>query len=280
MSRKLIINADDFGLCQGVNNAIAEAHATGVLTSATIMANMPAADEAIEMAKKMPTLGVGVHLNILAGRPLSTDPIVKILTNGSGDFKYSTSKLAVMTIASKKIRKAIEAELSAQISSLISKGITPTHLDSHKHFHCLSPIWRIVCSLADKFNIPAVRWPFEPQTLCTGDWPKVEPKDKISAFLVRQMALKCQSIDDRFIKTDIFFGVAHTGRIDDNFWAEVSQTQFAGIAEVMTHPGYPGGLGKTRLVEQRQTELKWLCAASTKQIIADAGIELTNYATL
>jgi predicted glycoside hydrolase/deacetylase ChbG (UPF0249 family) len=277
MFRKIIINADDFGLCRGVNNAVAEAHTTGVLTSATIMANMAGVDEAIEMAKKMPALGVGVHLNVTSGKPLSTDPVVKILTDAAGDFGYSVAKLAIATVASKKIRQAIEAELSMQISSLISKGITPTHLDSHKHFHCLPAVWRIVCRLAEKFNIPAIRWPYEPGTLCGGDWPRVELKDKVRALLVRHKALKCQGIDDRFIKTDIFFGVAHTGRIDDNFWAELSQTQFAGIAEVMTHPGYPEGLGKTRLVEQRLTELKWLCAASTKKTLADAGIELINY---
>ncbi|MFA6186766.1 MAG: ChbG/HpnK family deacetylase [Phycisphaerae bacterium] len=277
MSKKIIINADDFGLCRGVNNAVAEAHAMGVLTSATIMANMAGVDEAIEMAKKMPALGVGVHLNVVTGKPISTDPIVKILTNATGNFGYSVAKLAIATISSKNIREAIETELSAQISSLISKGITPTHLDSHKHFHCLPAVWRIVCRLAEKFNIPAIRWPYEPATLLGGDWPKVELKDKVRALLVRQMALKCQGIDDRFIKTDIFFGLAHTGRIDDNFWTEVSQTQFAGVAEVMTHPGYPEGLGKTRLVEQRQTELKWLCAASTKKALADAGIELINY---
>jgi hopanoid biosynthesis associated protein HpnK len=276
-NKKIIINADDFGLCRGVNKAVAEAHTTGVLTSATIMANMGGVDEAIEMAKKMPSLGVGVHLNLTAGRPLSTEPIVKILTDANGNFRHSAARLAVAAVTSKKIRTAIEAELSAQISSLIGKGISPTHLDSHKHFHCLPAIWRIVCRLAEKFNIPAIRWPYEPATLCSRDWPSVELKDKFRALLVRQMSLKCQNIDDRFIKTDIFFGVAHTGRIDDTFWAELSQTQFAGIAEVMTHPGYAEGLGQTRLVEQRLTELKWLCAASTKKAIADGGIELINY---
>ena len=277
MSRKIIINADDFGLCRGVNEAVAEAHTAGVLTSATIMANMPAVDEALEMAKKMPALGVGVHLNVTSGKPLSTDPVVKILTDADGNFRYSVAKLAVAAVVSKKIRQAIEAELSVQISSLISKGITPTHLDSHKHFHCLPGVWRLVCRLAEKFNIPAIRWPYEPGTLCGGDWPRVEMQDKIRALIVRQMALKCQDIDARFIATDIFFGLVHTGRINDNFWAELSQTQFAGIAEVMTHPGYTEGLGKTRLFEQRLTELKWLCAASTKKAIADAGIELVNY---
>ncbi|MHB0946936.1 MAG: carbohydrate deacetylase [Sedimentisphaerales bacterium] len=277
MPRKIIINADDFGLCRGVNDAVAEAHTTGVLTSATIMTNMAGVDEAIEMAKKMPALGVGVHLNVTLGKPLSADPVVKILTDADGNFRYSIAKLAIAAVVSKKIRQAIETELSAQISSLIGKGITPTHLDSHKHFHCLPTVWRLVWRLADKFSIPAIRWPYEPATLCGGDWPRVEMQDKVRALIVRQMALKCQDIDARFIKTDIFFGLAHTGRIDDKLWAELSQTQFAGIAEVMTHPGYPEGLGKTRLVEQRLTELKWLCAASTKKTLADAGIELISY---
>ncbi|MGA2094374.1 MAG: ChbG/HpnK family deacetylase, partial [Sedimentisphaerales bacterium] len=71
MDGRLIINADDFGLCRGVNKGIAEAHATGVLTSATLMANMPAAEEAVEIAHKLSNLGVGVHLNLTEGKPLS-----------------------------------------------------------------------------------------------------------------------------------------------------------------------------------------------------------------
>ncbi|MDD5134716.1 MAG: ChbG/HpnK family deacetylase [Phycisphaerae bacterium] len=280
MPKKMIINADDFGLCQGVNDAVAEAHTAGVLTSTTIMANMPAVDNAITIAKSTPSLGVGIHLNVLQGKPISTDRNIRLLIDGSGQFKYSASKLAVMALTNTKICKAIEAELSAQIASIIDKGLKPTHLDSHKHFHCLSPIWRIVCSLAEKFNISAIRWPWEPETLCGGDWPKVGVKDKFRAYIIRRMALGCQKLDSRFIKTDIFFGVTHTGRIDDKFWSELGQTQFAGIAEVMTHPGYPQGLGKTRLVEQRQVELKWLCAESTKQILAQAGIELIHYGNI
>jgi hopanoid biosynthesis associated protein HpnK len=280
MIKKMIINADDFGLCQGVNDAVAKAHTAGVLTSATIMANMPAVDDAVAIAKSIPSLGVGIHLNVLQGKPLSTDQSVKPLVNESGEFKYSVSRLAVKALTSEKICKAVEAELSAQIASVIDKGLKPTHLDSHKHFHCLSPIWRIVCSLAEKFNIPAIRWPWEPDTLCGGDWPKVGFKDKLRAFMVRQMAVKCRRIDSRFIKTDIFFGVTHTGKIDDNFWSELGKTQFAGVAEVMTHPSYPKGLEKTRLVEQRQVELKWLCAESTKQILAQAGIELIHYGNI
>ena len=69
MERKIIINADDFGLCDGVNRAVVQAHTQGILTSTTIMANMPAAPQAIELARQLPTLGVGVHLNLSEGKP-------------------------------------------------------------------------------------------------------------------------------------------------------------------------------------------------------------------
>jgi hopanoid biosynthesis associated protein HpnK len=280
MLRKLIINADDFGLCRGVNRAVIEAHTTGVLTSATIMANMPASDEAIELTKKTPTLGVGVHLNVSEGKPLSTDSAVQPLLDDSGKFKYSAYKLAFKTLANKKILKAVEVELAAQISSIIDRGIKPTHLDSHKHFHCFPPVYRIVCSLANDFGIGAIRWPWEPATVCFGDWPPVDFADKMRAFLARQMALSCQRQDRRFIKNDVFFGTAHTGRIDDAFWSEVSKTQFVGVAEAMTHPGYLEGLENTRLLEQREVELKWLCDPSTKQTLAEAGLELINYGNI
>jgi hopanoid biosynthesis associated protein HpnK len=286
MTARMIINADDFGLCEGVNKAVAEAHNNGVLTSATIMANMPGLDEAVEMAKKTPRLGVGVHLNLTEGRPISSDRQVEALVGDGGEFKYSAYTLAAKYFFDRRLCKAIEIELAAQIEVVIGKGIKPTHLDSHKHFHCFGPIYKIVCSLAERFGIGAVRWPWEPATVCYGDWPRVGFGDRMRVFLLRQMTLNCQKIDSRlaslrgrsgFIKNDIFFGVAHTGRIDDKFWDEIAKTQFTGVAEVMTHPGYTEGLARTRLVKERQVELKWLCEPTTKQLLSEAGIELVHY---
>ncbi len=84
MEQRLIINADDFGLCESVNKGIVEAHTKGVLTSTTIMANMPAAEQAVELAKNLPTLGVGVHLNLTNGKPLCQDNTVKLILNARG----------------------------------------------------------------------------------------------------------------------------------------------------------------------------------------------------
>lgn len=277
MQRKMIINADDFGLCEGVNKAVADAHTNGVLTSATLMANTPGVDKAVAIAGQMPSMGVGIHLNLTEGRPISSDPLAEPLVDEAGEFKYSVYKLAAKSLVSKRLLSAIEIELAAQIEAIINKGIKPTHLDSHKHFHCFGPIYKIVCSLAEGFGIKAIRWPWEPATVCGGDWPRVGLGDRMRAFLLRRMTLNCQKIDSRFIKNDIFFGAAHTGKIDGEFWEEIGKTQFAGVAEVMTHPGYAEGLGNTRLVGQRETELKWLCEPMTKEILHEAGIELIHY---
>lgn len=278
--RKMIINADDFGLCAGVNRAVMQAHTQGVLTSATIMANMPGFDEAVEMAGKIGNLGIGVHLNVVEGKPVSTNSLISRLVDDDGRFKYKPGKLAIKCMLGQDNLKAVEIELSAQIEKVINSGIKPTHLDSHKHFHCFWQIYKIVCRLAEKYGIGAIRWPWEPETVCSKGWPKVERKDKIRAMLVRNMALQCQKADSRFIKTDIFFGLAHTGKIDNNFWKEVAETQYAGIAEVMTHPGYAQGLENTRLVKERENELKWLCDSATKQMLKNAEIELVNYGNL
>ena len=282
MASKIIINADDFGLCTGINRAVTEAHTNGILTSATLMANMPAAEEAAKIAKELPGLGVGVHLNLLEGKALSNDKKVKVLLNPDGQFKYPVIKLAVKSMLSNKIKEAIRIELAEQVQWLIDNGITPTHLDSHKHFHCFSSIYPIVCQLAKKFSITAIRWPFEPATICSADWPSTTAKDRRRAFIVRTMAKWNQRQSSRFIKTDMFLGLAHTGRIDEKFWAEVGRTQLDGVVEIMTHPGYTDGLNpdQTRLLRQRQTELKWLCSEETKKHLLDAGYKLIHYGHL
>ncbi|MBA7689469.1 Chitooligosaccharide deacetylase [subsurface metagenome] len=93
MDKRIIINADDFGLCDGVNKAVAKAHTEGILTSTTIMVNMPAADEAVKIAKKLPTLGVGVHLNLFEGRPVSKDSRIGRLLDADGRFARSLLRL-------------------------------------------------------------------------------------------------------------------------------------------------------------------------------------------
>ncbi|MGA2070508.1 MAG: ChbG/HpnK family deacetylase [Sedimentisphaerales bacterium] len=284
--KRLIINADDFGLCESVNKGIVEAHTKGVLTSTTIMANMPAAGQAVELAKKLPTLGLGVHLNLTNGKPLCKDDAVKLILNSQGYFALSPGKLALASLLTGKVTAAIEAELSAQIRLVINNGLKPTHLDSHKHIHSFPVIFRIVCRLAKQFNIPAIRYTFEPKQVCFTPWPITDRESRKRASRVRTMAKinRWQSMHDRmfFFKTDALLGVAHTGNINVNFFRAVSLYNTASTAEVMTHPGYVYDLDTTttRLLKQREAELEALCSKKTKQYFKDARITLVNYGQL
>jgi len=281
---KIIINADDFGWTEGINRAVEQAHTEGVLTSATIMSNMPAADQAVDIAKKLPNLGVGVHLNLMEARPLSQADSVAVLLDSEGAFAYTPGKLAVKSLLSREVRAAIKTELAAQIEWVIDKGIKPTHLDSHKHIHTFPTIFSIVCSLAKSFNIAAVRCPFEPKSVCSRPWPFTTAAGRKRASIIRKQAAINRRQDPGFFKTGAMLGIAHTGRIDQSFWWTVARygNNFAPVVEVMTHPGYPEGLetANTRLVKQRKVELDALCSEKTRKYLSDAGMVLVHYGQL
>ena len=282
MDKRIIINADDFGLCDGVNKAVAQAHTEGVLTSATIMANMPAAEEAVKIAKKLPSLGVGVHLNLFEGRPVSKDSRVDCLLDANGRFALSPVRLSLLSMGRHKTRNAIRTELAAQIQWVIDSGLAPTHLDSHKHIHSFPAIFPIVCESARRFSIAAVRFTFEPKQLSQMPWPLHSENGRKRAKIVRTMA-KINRIQNRhFLKTDALLGVAHTGKIDVNFFKAVSLYNPAATAEVMTHPGLADGAerGENKLLHQRKVELEALCSERTKQYFKDAQIKLVHYGQL
>jgi hopanoid biosynthesis associated protein HpnK len=282
MDRRIIINADDFGLCEGVNKAVAEAHSDGILTSATIMANMPAAGEAVEIAKQIPTLGVGVHLNLTEGRPISKEACVSRLLNADGQFTCSPIKLSLLSLAGHKVREAVRTELAAQIQWIIDRGLKPTHLDSHKHIHSSPALFSIICQLARRFGIPAIRWSFEPKELSRIPWPLTGEDGRARARNVRIMARINRLQNSDFLRNDAVLGIAHTGKIDVNFFKAVALYNSAATAEVMTHPGYEDGLDpdKTRLLHQRKIELDALCSEKARQYFEDAGIKLVHYGQL
>lgn len=282
MKKSVIINADDFGLCRGVNLAVVEAHEHGVLTSATIMTNMTAASQAVELATNMPQLGLGVHLNLLEGTPLSEDHRLNVILDSKKEFNYSPAKLALLSIFRKDVRKAIEIETEAQIRWAIDHGINPTHLDSHKHIHTFFSIYPIVAKLARRFSINAIRWPFEPAYVSSTNWPESPKTGRKRAAIIRKMAKINAWQGKNLIKNDSFFGLAHTGKIDVDFWRILAKNIPNGVAEVMTHPGFTEGLdpNRTRLIEQRKMELKALCCPETRSALTQAGIELTHYGKL
>ena len=282
MEHRVIINADDFGMTAGINRAVVEAHRDGVLTSTTLMSGMPAAEAAVEIAHETPSLGVGVHLNLREGRCVSTDDEVKRLLAANGEFNLSMPKIFALSMVKPAMRKAIELEFAAQIQWLIDRGLTPTHIDSHKHIHCFPAIYPIVAGLAERFGISAIRWPCEPGYVCCYPWPKPLTGGRRRARILSTVALANRRQNAKFIKTDSFLGLAHTLKTDSDFWEMAAKNMPCGTVEVMTHPAYPEGLDPARIrsIERRKVELDALCSEETKKRLADAGVKLVHYGQL
>ncbi|AHI54698.1 carbohydrate deacetylase [Listeria ivanovii] len=146
---KLIINSDDFGYSRGVNYGIVDCFNHGILTSTTLMANMPGFSHAVELAKSNSGLGVGVHMTLTCGRSILQN--LKTITTENGMFK----KLAHYKEAGFEIDTGeLYQEWDAQIQKVYASGIVPTHLDSHHHVHTMGPCIEVALELAKKYQLP------------------------------------------------------------------------------------------------------------------------------
>ena len=154
-TRKIIVNADDFGLSVETNRAIVEAFTKNLISSATLMTNMPAFDEACELAHRHRLLGkIGLHLNLTLGHPLSS-PIRRCprFCDNFGMFRARQNRFRL----SKEERLAIETEIASQIKACVDRGVHPTHLDSHHHVHTVWAIGGAVITIARQYGIKAIR---------------------------------------------------------------------------------------------------------------------------
>ncbi|HEY7403435.1 MAG TPA: ChbG/HpnK family deacetylase [Candidatus Angelobacter sp.] len=284
--RRLIINADDFGLTAGVNRAIAEANRSGVLTSATIMANARAFEEAAGQARSQPSLRTGCHVVLIDGDPVSRN--LPTLTNGTTHFRNSLKEFALAAVRRQISAVEIQQETEAQICMIQSRGITLTHVDSHKHTHMFPHVLRPVLQAAKACGVRAVRNPFEPLRA----WPYSAVMSTPALWLRSAGVTTFQMFAPEFRRTlkeegmrstDGTVGIAATGKLDQKILLRILTALPEGTWELVCHPGYSDGDLKaagTRLTTSREIELAALTSRETKEALTRQKIELISYAEL
>jgi predicted glycoside hydrolase/deacetylase ChbG (UPF0249 family) len=155
---RLIVNADDFGYSETVNRAIVTSFESSLVTSTSIMANMPGFDHAVGLVRQHAALqdSVGVHLNLTEGFPLSRVlPACPLFCGEGGRLIYDRDR-SLFRLTPKE-RKAVDEELRMQVERVLAAGIRPTHLDSHHHSHTEWAIAPLVCRLARDYGIRRIR---------------------------------------------------------------------------------------------------------------------------
>ena len=277
---RLIVNADDFGLTSGVNRAIFELHSAGVLLSCTLMARAPASEEAIELARSTPTLRVGCHLVLVDGDPvLPPQYIPTLIDRRTGRFQPTLGTFLRRLFAGRIRPAEIEAEAAAQIHFLQNKGISLTHIDTHKHLHMFSPVLWPVLRAARAARIHAIRNPFEPEwsLKATPEAPRVRRGE---VRLLRGLAPEFHRLVNQagIATTDGAIGVSATGTLDRVNLTSLLRNLPEGVWELVTHPGYNDAdlaRARTRLLASRETELNALRGLQTVP-----NIELISFADL
>ena len=256
---RLILNADDFGLTTGVNRAIIELHRAGFLTSTTLMAKAAATEEAIEIARSTPSLGAGCHVVLVDGEPvLQTHELPTLADQRTGRFHPKLGAF-LKRIFTGRIRSAeIEAEASAQISLLQSRGLRLTHIDTHKHTHMFPAVLRPVLRAAKAAGIRAIRNPFEPawSLRATPNAPVVR-QTEVRLLRLLEPAFRRIVAEEGFTTTDGAIGVLATGTLDAATIDSLLGSLSPGTWELVSHPGYNDAdlaRAHTRLLASRETE--------------------------
>jgi hopanoid biosynthesis associated protein HpnK len=284
--RRLIVNADDFGLTSGVNRAILKAHQSGVVTSATLMANAAAFAQAIELAQSAPELGLGCHVVLVDGTPVSNAfRVSSLLNNGSVEFHGSLAGFAVLALRKRLDSEQIEHEVTAQIRKIQSAGVTVSHLDTHKHTHMFPSVLKPILRAAQKCGIPAIRNPFETVRLAQlvenpGSWKRwLEVR-----MLHRWRAQFHREVEAAGVATpDGTIGIVATGALRGRWLRFLLQNLPEGTWELVCHPGYNDAelqAVRTRLRASREQELEALTSRDIRQVLSQRGVELISYRAL
>ena len=289
--KRLIVNADDFGLTEGINRAIVRGHKNGIITSATVMANGAAFESAAEASRHLATLGVGVHLNLTQGPPVADVVRVRSLVGRDGLLLGSPGILARRVLTRKADLNEVECEFRKQIEKVAAAGVRITHLDSHKHVHVLPPIFDIVIRLAGEFGIPSVRCPVESMgnvwrlfRFGSGHWLRVAKQYTVARVLSGFAAWQQSKLSRaRLRSAEHFCGLSETGFLDSSTLERILRTLPDGATEMMCHPGYADAAlfsTRTRLRAEREIEINALTQPAIRQLADAFGIELINYADL
>lgn len=274
--RYLIVNADDLGLSRGVNRAIFEAFERGIVTSASVMATGAEFDDALAGALARPKLGVGVHLVLHDEKPVAPASKIPALVGSDGRMKPLGTVVRALFFG-RIPREQIEIEYGAQIERVRSRGLQPTHLDSHCHLHALPSLGRIVHELGARNGILCARRPeFSSLSEFQG-----APISRYPLSILITLSNKFGGVRDRLNMPDEFVGLVKSGEVDAQ-WLEraLSNLSPGKISELMVHPsdGSDHGDPKAKYgAHRRRTEFEAVTAPQVRAALAKNNVELVDY---
>ncbi|MBX9795587.1 hopanoid biosynthesis-associated protein HpnK [Sphingomonas sp.] len=245
--KQLIVTSDDFGAAWEVNEAVERAHRDGILTCASLMVTGAAAVDAVDRARRLPGLGVGLHLVLVEGRPALPPERVPDLVTADGLFRTDMAKSGAAMFFLPHVRRQLRAEITAQFEAFAQTGLPLDHVNAHKHFHLHPTIAGMVIKIGRHFGLKAMRAPVEP----VGVLARVEPSrhdavmrlaDGWARLLRRRLRRHGITVPDQV------FGLTWSGAMTAERLRALIPALPDGVTEIYAHPAmtddhpghYPG----------------------------------------
>jgi hopanoid biosynthesis associated protein HpnK len=271
-SRRLIVNADDFGLSVSVNEAVLRAHREGILTSASLMVNEPGFEQAVKLARENPRLGVGLHLTLLFGHSALPRDSIPGLVNAKREFTNSAAAAGFRYFFRRSLREQLRAEIHAQFEKFRATQLPLDHVNGHLHLHLHPTVFSILMEDAEKLGIERLRLTSDPfwfnARLASGQWLY----RAFHAMVHHLLSRRARPVLERFgiRHTRVVFGLLQNARVDEQYVTRLLPRLPSGDSELYSHPS----------LHDFKHEFEALLSPLARRQIQDLGIQLIRYQDL
>jgi hopanoid biosynthesis associated protein HpnK len=272
LPRRLIVNADDFGRSHSINEAVIRAHREGILTGASLMVNEPAFDEAVELAKQNPKLGVGLHLTLLVGHAALTPEKIPGLVNARGEFGNNSFFVGMKYFCKTNLHGQLRSEIHAQFEKFHATGLKLDHVNGHLHFHLHPTIFKILVEDAEQFQIRHLRLTRD----CLARSRRMTQGKFFTrithATIFEILSRRAQKIlgAKKIRHAQITFGLLQDSRVDEEYILKLLPELPPGDSELFSHPS----------LDKFKNEFDALTSPRVIEEIKRLGIELIRHQDL
>jgi len=270
--RRLVVNADDYGRSHSINEAVVRAHREGILTTASLMINERAGDEAVALARENPRLGVGLHLTLLCGKSALPPEKIPGLVNAQGEFSNQPVGVGMRYFFKRSLREQLRAEIHAQFQKFRETGLPLDHVNGHLHLHLHPAIFSILMEDAALLGIQRLRLTRDcfsrSRRMTRGHWFYRVVHAVIFEWLSRRARRPLQQRGIRHAQ--ITFGLLQDARVDEEYLLKLLPELPPGDSELYSHPS----------LDAFRHEFEALVSPRVKELVKKLGIRLIRYQDL
>jgi len=275
----LIVTADDFGLAPEVNAAVETAHSNGILTAASLMIAAPATVDAVDRARRMRSLRVGLHIVLTDGYPVSPPSCLPNLVDKSGRFRGDMARASVRIAVDPTVRRQVADEIAAQFEAFLATGLRLDHVDCHKHWHLHPTIAGLILDIGQRYGMTALRIPSEPVRVLR--LVEKQTSSKLSWVTSTWAALlKARVRRRRLLAADRVFGLAWSGAMTEARVAGLLAHLPDGLTEIYFHPATANSFFGAAPGYRYVDELAALVAPRIVSAVRGRDIRLVGYSDL